>query len=71
VELRNLVKGKIDALNPEAKEFVNGVSLRLVCQELYSNCLQVIEKMKSLRPKSGEKPNLEELRKQANEIVEK
>lgn len=25
VELRNLVKGKIDALVPEAKEFVNGV----------------------------------------------
>lgn len=25
VELRNLVKGKIDALNPEAKEFVTGV----------------------------------------------
>ena len=55
VELRNLVKGKIDALNPEAKEFVTGV----------------IEKMKALRPKAGEKPNLEELRKQANEIIEK
>jgi hypothetical protein len=25
VELRNLVKGKIDALNPDAKEFVTGV----------------------------------------------
>nr|APT68073.1 fatty acid and retinol-binding protein [Pratylenchus penetrans] len=55
VELRNLVKGKIDALNPDAKEFVTGV----------------IEKLKALRPKPGEKPNLEELRKQANEIVEK
>jgi hypothetical protein len=27
--------------------------------------------MKALRPKAGEKPNLEELRKQANEIIEK
>nr|AFI80890.1 fatty acid and retinol binding protein [Radopholus similis] len=55
VELRNLVKGKIDALNPDAKAFVNAM----------------IEKVKALRPKPGEKPNLEELRKQANEIIEK
>lgn len=55
VELRNMVKNKIDSLNPDAKEFVN----------------RVIEQLKSLRPKPGDKPNLEELRKQANEIIEK
>nr|ALX34942.1 fatty acid and retinol binding protein [Heterodera avenae]AMQ99047.1 fatty acid and retinol binding protein 1 [Heterodera avenae] len=55
VELRNLVKGKIDALEPSAKEFVTGM----------------IEKAKAMRPKTGEKPNLEELRKTANELIEK
>lgn len=54
-ELHGLVKGKIDALNPEAKEFVTGI----------------IEKTRALRPKGGEKPNLEELRYSGNEVGEK
>ncbi|UJB18761.1 MULTISPECIES: hypothetical protein [Lysobacter] len=54
-ELRNLVKGKIDALNPDAKAFVTSV----------------IEQAKALRPKAGEKPNLVELRKSGNEVIEK
>ncbi|UNP29268.1 hypothetical protein [Lysobacter gummosus] len=54
-ELRTLVKNKIDALNPEAKSFVTSV----------------IEQAKALRPKAGEKPNLEELRNKGNEVGEK
>nr|CAD2175410.1 unnamed protein product [Meloidogyne enterolobii] len=54
-ELRNLVKDRIGKLNPEAKTFVD----------------TIIEKLKALRPKKDEKPNLTELRKEANEIVEK
>uniref|UniRef100_A0A914HSB8 Fatty-acid and retinol-binding protein 1 n=1 Tax=Globodera rostochiensis TaxID=31243 RepID=A0A914HSB8_GLORO len=55
VELRNLVKEKIDKLVPDAKTFVT----------------ETIEKLKAMRPKSGEKPNLEELRKGANDTIEK
>ena len=54
-ELRNLVKERIAKLTPEAKTFVD----------------TIIEKMKALRPKKDEKPNLNELRKEANEIIEK
>ncbi|UNP29113.1 hypothetical protein [Lysobacter gummosus] len=54
-ELRNLVKNKIDALNPDAKFFVTSI----------------IDKAKALRPKAGEKPTLEELRRSANEVGEK
>ncbi|KAL7078646.1 hypothetical protein ACQ4LE_002339 [Meloidogyne hapla] len=54
-ELRNLVKDRISKLNPEAKTFVD----------------TIIEKIKALRPKKDEKPNLTELRKEANEIIEK
>jgi|UniRef100_A0AC35GRN8 hypothetical protein len=52
--LRKLVKDKIDGLEAEAKTFIEGT----------------ISKLKTLRPKSGEKPNLTELRKAANEIIE-
>jgi DNA repair exonuclease SbcCD ATPase subunit len=54
-ELRTLVKERINALNPTAKEFVD----------------IIIAKLKALRPKKDEKPNLTELRKEANEIIEK
>ncbi|MBT2748756.1 MULTISPECIES: hypothetical protein [unclassified Lysobacter] len=54
-ELRNLVKDKIDALNPDAKEFVTGV----------------IEKAKALRPKTGERPNLQELSRSGDEVAQK
>uniref|UniRef100_A0AC34GTT8 Uncharacterized protein n=1 Tax=Panagrolaimus sp. ES5 TaxID=591445 RepID=A0AC34GTT8_9BILA len=52
--LRKLVKDKIDSLESEAKTFVENT----------------ISKLKTLRPKTGEKPNLTELRKAANEIIE-
>ena len=52
--LRKLVKDKIDSLEAEAKGFVEST----------------IAKLKTLRPKTGEKPNLTELRKAANEIIE-
>ncbi|KAL3117109.1 hypothetical protein niasHT_007512 [Heterodera trifolii] len=55
VELRTLVKGKIDQLVPDAKAFVIGM----------------IEKAKGMRPKAGEKPKLDELRTAANELIEK
>ncbi|KAI3421016.1 hypothetical protein GPALN_014643 [Globodera pallida] len=55
VELRNLVTEKFDKLVPDAKAFITGL----------------IEKAMSLRSKAGEKPNLEELRKGTNEIIEK
>ncbi|WND80405.1 hypothetical protein [Lysobacter capsici] len=55
IELRQVVKDKIDALNPDAKTFVNGV----------------IEKVRSLRPKGGETPNLEELRSHGHEVGER
>jgi probable HAF family extracellular repeat protein len=52
--LRSLVKDKIDSLNPEAKSFVNGI----------------IEKVRALRPKGGEKPNLQMLRESGNGFAE-
>jgi hypothetical protein len=55
VALRKLVKDKIDSLKPEAKTFIESM----------------IEKLKSLRPKGEEKPNLEKLRAAANELIEK
>ncbi|MFI0977386.1 hypothetical protein ACH4SP_10195 [Streptomyces sp. NPDC021093] len=54
VELRNLLKEKVDKLTPDAKTFVTGV----------------IEKIKTLQPRTGEKPNLAEVRRAANEIIE-
>jgi geranylgeranyl pyrophosphate synthase len=54
-ELHTLVKTKIDSLNPEAKTFVN----------------EVIEKVRALKPKGEEKPNLNKLRDEANQIIEK
>jgi len=52
--LRTLVKGKIDSLEPEAKTFVNNL----------------IEKAKSLKPKAGEKPNISVLREEATKVIE-
>jgi len=52
--LHTLVKDKIDALNPEAKAFVNGI----------------IEKLRALKPKGDEKPNLNKLREEANSIID-
>lgn len=54
VELRNLLKGKLDALTPDAKAFVNGT----------------IEAVKALKPKGDEKPDLEEVRKVAKNVIE-
>jgi hypothetical protein len=53
-ELRQLLKGKLDALNPEAKTFVNGV----------------IERLKAVRPNGGERPNLMEISRMADEVLE-
>uniref|UniRef100_A0A914C8I2 Fatty-acid and retinol-binding protein 1 n=1 Tax=Acrobeloides nanus TaxID=290746 RepID=A0A914C8I2_9BILA len=53
-DLRNLVKNKIDSLNPEAKIFVTNI----------------IEKLCSLRPKGDEKPNLNKLKESAKEVIE-
>jgi len=55
VELRQLLKTKLDALNPEAKEFIDSL----------------VEQVKKLKPKGDEKPNLVEIRKKAAEIIEK
>jgi TRAP-type C4-dicarboxylate transport system substrate-binding protein len=52
--LRTLVKDKIDSLNADAKTFVNSI----------------IEKLRSLKPKGEEKPNLNKLRETANEVIE-
>jgi len=55
VELRKLVKDKIDALIPDAKAFVNSM----------------IHKVRALKPKADEKPNLAAIRKEASELIEK
>lgn len=52
--LRTLVKGKIDALQPDAKAFVNSL----------------IEKVRTMKPKGDEKPNLAKLREAANQVIE-
>jgi len=52
--LRTLVKNKIDSLQPDAKTFVNGL----------------IEKVRALKPKGEEKPNLNKLREAANQVIE-
>jgi predicted transcriptional regulator len=52
--LRTLVKSKIDSLQPDAKAFVTGL----------------IEKVKALKPKGDEKPNLNKLREAANQVIE-
>ena len=54
VALRTLVHDKINALQPEAKGYVNGI----------------VEKLKALKPKGDEKPNLNKLRETANEVIE-
>uniref|UniRef100_A0AC34PU90 Fatty-acid and retinol-binding protein 1 n=1 Tax=Panagrolaimus sp. JU765 TaxID=591449 RepID=A0AC34PU90_9BILA len=54
IALRNLVKEKIESLDTEAKTFVENA----------------IAKMRALRPAPGAKPNLAELRKAANDIIE-
>jgi Mg2+ and Co2+ transporter CorA len=55
VELRQLLKEKLDALNPAAKAFIDGL----------------VEEVKKLKPKGEEKPNLVEIRKKAAEVIEK
>jgi len=55
VELRTLLKTKLEALNPAAKAFIDSV----------------VEEVKALKPKGDEKPNLTEIRKKAQEIIEK
>lgn len=40
-ELRTLIKGRIDTLNPEAKTFVNGVSVYFLCVFIFSESLQL------------------------------
>jgi len=52
--LRTLVKSKIDSLQPDAKAFVTGL----------------IEKVRALKPKGDEKPNLNKLREAANQVIE-
>jgi len=52
--LRTLVKNKIDSLQPDAKAFVTGL----------------IEKIRALKPKGDEKPNLAKLREAANQVIE-
>jgi len=52
--LRTLVKSKIDSLNPDAKAFVTGL----------------IEKVRALKPKGDEKPNLNKLREAATQVIE-
>lgn len=52
--LRTLVKNKIDSLNPDAKAFVTGL----------------IEKVRALKPKGDEKPNLNKLREAATQVIE-
>ncbi|KAE9551345.1 hypothetical protein FO519_005460 [Halicephalobus sp. NKZ332] len=54
IALRNLVKEKIDSLPEEPKTFVENS----------------ITKLRGLRPASGQKPNLNELRKAAQEIID-
>jgi predicted transcriptional regulator len=51
--LRTLVKNKIDSLNPDAKAFVTGL----------------IEKVRAMKPKGDEKPNLAKLREAANQVI--
>ncbi|MGF1425661.1 hypothetical protein [Kitasatospora sp. LaBMicrA B282] len=55
VELRQLLKTRLDALNPAAKAFVDGL----------------VETVKALYPKGGENPTAAEVRKAANEIIDK
>ncbi|WP_188273175.1 hypothetical protein [Streptomyces sp. CBMA152] len=55
VELRQLLKTKLDALNPAAKTFIDSL----------------VEEAKVLRPKGGERPNLQEIQQKAKEIIEK
>jgi len=52
--LRTLVQTKIDSLQPDAKAFVTGL----------------IEKIRALKPKGDEKPNLSKLREAANQVIE-
>uniref|UniRef100_A0A915CUP1 Fatty-acid and retinol-binding protein 1 n=1 Tax=Ditylenchus dipsaci TaxID=166011 RepID=A0A915CUP1_9BILA len=53
--LHTLVKDKINSLtNADAKTFVNGI----------------IEKLRAMKPKGDEKPNLNKLREEANAIIE-
>jgi len=52
--LRTLVKNKIDSLQADAKTFVTGL----------------IEKIRALKPKGDEKPNLNKLREAANQVIE-
>lgn len=66
-----MVKDRISKLNPEAKTFVDTVNKMLEIFKNFIKFVQIIEKLKALRPKKDEKPNLTELRKEANEIVEK
>lgn len=54
VELRTLLNEKLAALVPEARQFIE----------------KVVEEVKKLKPKGDEKPNLTELRKKANEVIE-
>ncbi|CAD5215666.1 unnamed protein product [Bursaphelenchus okinawaensis] len=52
-ELRKLLKDKIDSLNPEAKAFVE----------------DIIAKLRALKPKTGEKPDLKKIREIAQTVI--
>ncbi|KAI6239084.1 Fatty-acid and retinol-binding protein [Aphelenchoides fujianensis] len=54
VELRTLLKTKIDSLKPDAKAFVEGI----------------IEKLRALKPKGEEKPDLKKIRELASQTIE-
>nr|AQY10158.1 fatty-acid and retinol-binding protein [Aphelenchoides ritzemabosi] len=53
-ELRTLLKTKIDSLKPDAKAFVEGI----------------INKVRALKPKGEEKPDLKKIREVANEVID-
>ncbi|CAD5221614.1 unnamed protein product [Bursaphelenchus xylophilus] len=53
VELRQLLKTKIDSLNTEAKAFVE----------------DIIAKLRALKPKTGEKPDLKKVREIAQTVI--
>ncbi|KAI6188521.1 Fatty-acid and retinol-binding protein [Aphelenchoides besseyi] len=53
-ELRTLLKTKIDSLKPDAKAFVEGI----------------IAKLRALKPKGEEKPDLKKIREVANEVID-
>ncbi|KAI6235096.1 Fatty-acid and retinol-binding protein [Aphelenchoides besseyi] len=68
-ELRTLLKTKIDSLKPDAKAFVEGSdSLRI--EHKLTLLLQIIAKLRALKPKGEEKPDLKKIREVANEVID-